>query len=66
MTIYVPIVMYGLSLFYIVGCYGYLSVGRVLLLNCPVIEIRELKLKRMKKQNNKEKRKNCENEFLQF
>ena len=80
MVIYVPIVMYCLRLFIVVlqelhclqtcnipiPCSLWISISTQSFVSqlCPVIEIRESKLK--KNNNNKNKRKNCENELLQI
>ena len=77
MVIYVPIVMYCLRLFYknyIVykhipwSLWISISTQSFVSQLCPVIEIRESKLKKKKKKNNNNnnKIKNCENELLQI
>ena len=72
MVIYVPIVMYCLRLFIVVlqelHCLQTwslrisISTQSFISQLCPVIEIRESKLKK----NNNNKMKNCENELLQI
>ena len=82
MVIYVPIVMYCLRLFIVVlqelHCLQTrnfpipwslrisISTQSFVSQLCPVIEIRESKLKKKKKKNNNNKMKNCENELLQI
>ena len=81
MVIYVPIVMYCLRLFIVVlqelhclqtcnfpipwSLWISTSTQSFVSQLCPVIEIRESKLKKKKKKNNN-KMKNCENELLQI
>ena len=80
MVIYVPIVMYCLRLFIVVlqelhclqtcnfpipwSLWISISTQSFVSQLCPVIEIRESKLK--KDNNNNNKMKNCENELLQI
>ena len=82
MTIYVPIVMYGLRLFIVVyknyivyltfnmpipwSLWISISTQSFVSQLCTVFEIHELKLKKKNNNNNKEKMKNSENEILKF
>ena len=81
MAIYVPIVMYCLRLFIVClqelhclqtynfpipwSLWIFISTQSFVSQLCPVIEIRQSKLKK-KKKNNNNKMKNCENELLKI